>query len=271
MRIGVNRWCMPAEWSLEKAVAEAARAGFQGIELNLAEEGPLTPDSSRADVERVAARVRAAGLELTSLSSGLGWRHPLTSGDPAVRARAREILARSLHVARWLGVDPVLCVPGVVEAETRYDTAWDRALEAVRDAAPLAAEVGVALCVENVWNRFLLSPLEMARFIDEAGSPWVQAYFDVGNVLLFGFPQHWIEILGTRIRRVHVKDFKTAIGSIRGFANPLQGDVPWRAVRDSLASIGYDGWITAEVEGYRHLPELGLRHLAESLRAVFGE
>jgi hexulose-6-phosphate isomerase len=123
--------------------------------------------------------------------------------------------------------------------------------------------------VENVWNKFLLSPLEMARFLDEIGSPFVGAYFDAGNVLVHGYPQHWIRILGARIRKVHVKDFRTSIGSIAGFCNPLQGDVPWNEVRIALDEIGYGGPVTAEVEGYRVRQELGLRHIAESLRAVF--
>jgi len=106
--------------------------------------------------------------------------------------------------------------------------------------------------------------------VDEIGSPWVGVYFDVGNILSYGYPQHWIEILGPRIKRVHVKDFKTEIGSIQGFANPLQGDVPWAAVRAALDSIGYDGFVTAEVGGYPAAPELGLHHIAESLRQFFG-
>ncbi|MCS7066570.1 MAG: sugar phosphate isomerase/epimerase, partial [Fimbriimonadales bacterium] len=157
----------------------------------------------------------------------------------------------------------------VVTPDVPYDVAYARAQDALKRLAPEAEQRRVYIAVENVWNRFLLSPLEMARFIDEIGSEWVSVYFDAGNVLAFGYPQHWIRILGKRIKRVHVKDFRTDIGNIQGFCNPLQGDLPWMEVRAALESVGYEGYITAEVSGYRAFPELGLRHIADALRVVF--
>ena len=270
MKIGINHWTMPPEWSLAECFLAAKRAGFDSIEINLAEDGELTLTSTEADVRRIADSAREAGITLSSLSNGLGWKYPLTSNDPTVRLRGTEVLRAALRVARWLDVDTILCVPGLVSAPVRYDVAYERSQAALRELIPEAEARGVFIGVENVWNKFLLSPLEMARFVDELDSPWVGVYFDAGNILSYGFPQHWIEILGPRIKKVHVKDFKTGIGNMLAFANPLQGDVPWAAVRAALDGIGYGGFVTAEVDGYAAAPELGLRHIAESLRQFFG-
>ena len=270
MKIGINRWTMPPEWGLAECFKAAKQAGFDGIEINIAETGELTLTSTEAEVRSLADSARAAGITLSSLSSGLGWKYPLTANDPDVRRQGIEAVRTALKAARWLDVDTVLCVPGVVNADVRYDVAYERAQAALRELAPEAEAQGVFLGVENVWNKFLLSPLEMARFVDETDSPWVGVYFDAGNILSYGYPQHWIEILGPRIKKVHVKDFKTEVGNMLGFANPLQGDVPWAAVRASLDGIGYGGFVTAEVNGYPAAPELGLRHIAEALHQFFG-
>jgi hexulose-6-phosphate isomerase len=157
-------------------------------------------------------------------------------------------------VAKWLGTDAYLFVPGAVDvfflpdAEVvPYDVCYQRASEALRQILPAAEETGVAICIENVWNRFLLSPLEMRDFIDSFGSAMVGAYFDVGNVLLTGYPEHWIRILGERIKRVHVKDFKRSAGTAEGFVNLLEGDVNFETVKEALADVGYDGYVTAEL------------------------
>lgn len=270
MKIGINRWTMPSDWKLPQCFQTAKQAGFDSIEINSAEEGELTLNSTQADIGWIVQQAQEAGIELSSLSTGLGWKYPLTSNDPKVREQGAENIRRSLQIAQWMGVDTILCVPGIVSADVSYDAAYDRAQGILKDLAPEAAAHRVAIGVENVWNKFLLSPLEMARFLDEIGSEWVGCYFDAGNVLVYGFPQHWIRILGPRIKKVHVKDFKTGIGNITAFCNPLQGDVPWAAVREALESVGYDGYVTAEVDGYRVHPELGLKHIADSLRAVFG-
>jgi L-ribulose-5-phosphate 3-epimerase len=269
MKIGINRWTMPPGWTLERCFQAAKQAGFDGIEINVEAEGELTTSTDETAVRRFHELALEIGIELTSLSTGLGWKFPLTSNDREIPDRGKDIIRNCIHIARWLGVNTVLCVPGVVDAETSYDAAYDHAQSALRDLSLDAAANEVHIGVENVWNRFLLSPLEMARFVDEIGSKWVGVYFDVGNVLQFGFPQQWIRILGPRIVRIHVKDFKQSIGNGRAFANPLQGDVPWKEVRIALDEIGYEGYVTAEVEGYKQYPELGLKHIAESLREVF--
>ncbi len=269
MRIGVNRWTLPPALSLAECFQMTKRAGFDSIEINIAEDGELTLDSDEGAVRAIVASAKNAGIELSSLSTGLGWRYPLGSLDPTIREKARAVVRKSLQVADWMGVDTILVVPGVVNADAPYDEVYKFAQEGLRAVAPDAERLKVSIGVENVWNKFLLSPIEFARFVDEIGNPYVGAYFDAGNILLYGYPDQWIRILGDRIKKVHVKDFKANIGNGTGFCNPLQGDVPWAKVRAALEGIGYDEFVTAEVDGYKGHPEVGLKHIAESLRSVF--
>lgn len=270
MKIGINRWTLPPQLSLAECFILAKRSGFDSIEVNIAEDGEIRPDSTETEIRAIVDSAEKAGIELSSLSTGLGWKYPMTSGDPDVRSKGMENVRRQLQVAKWMGVDTILVVPGTVNADTAYDDAYVRAQEAMRTLAPDAERLGVAIGVENVWNKFLLSPLEFARFLDEVGNPYIGAYFDVGNVLVYGFPEQWIRILDRRIKKIHVKDFKSGIGNITGFCNPLQGDVAWGKVRTALEKAGYDTYITAEVDGYKTNPEVGLKHIADSLRSVFG-
>jgi len=268
-KIGINRWTLPGNWDVKTCLRTAKESGFDAIEFNMELQGILSPQTSDADARAIRQMADEIGIELSSLSTGVYWSVPFTHPDAAVREQAIELCRHQLRLANALGVEAVLVVPGVVTPEVPYDVAYTRAQNALRQLAPEAKRQRVSIAVENVWNRFLLSPLEMARFLDEIDSEWVGAYFDAGNVLAFGYPQQWIRILGPRIKRVHVKDFRLDIGTIQGFANPLQGDLPWMEVRAALESIGYSGYITAEVGGYRAFPELGLRHIADALRVVF--
>ena len=270
MKIGINRWTLPSELPINECFDIVKHAGFDSIEINVAEGDYLHGQTSQAEAVALKTYANSIGLEISSVSSGLGWKYPLTSTDPDVRAKGAACTRKALEIAQWLEVDTILLVPGIVNADTPYDVAYTNAQAEIRKLAPEAESRGVAIGVENVWNKFLLSPLEMARFVDEIGSTHVGVYFDAGNVLIYGFPEQWIRILGTRIKKVHVKDFKSSIGNGSGFANMLQGDVPWAKVRAALEDIGYDGYITAEVNGYPHHTELGLKHIAESLKEIFG-
>ncbi|MCX7824458.1 MAG: sugar phosphate isomerase/epimerase, partial [Verrucomicrobiae bacterium] len=146
---------------------------------------------------------------------------------------------------------------------------YQRSLDALHRCARVAEKHKVTLCLENVWNKFLLSPLEMREFIDKLGSDCVGAYFDVGNVVLYGYPQDWIRTLGKRIVRVHIKDFKPVIGNINGFCNLLDGDVNWKAVMAELRALRYDGLCTVEVPAYRQSPEGCLRDWSSKLDQIF--
>lgn len=280
MKKGINRWCLPPSMSAEAVFGLASKVGFDGIELNLEEVAAGTeegrpemmarigldaPDASITDLRRQA---EAAGLELPSLSSGLFWRYPPTSDDPSVRQKALAIGERAIHVASLLGANTILVVPGVVTSDVSYRDAYDRARGFLRELAPAAERAGVSIGVENVWNKFLLSPLEFARFLDEVGSPAVGAYLDLGNVLIFGFPHHWVEILGLRIRKIHVKDFRTDIGNRFGFAHLLHGDLDWPRAIAALRAIGYDDYVTTELSISKYLVEKTVADTASSLEMI---
>jgi len=189
-----------------------------------------------------------------------------------------EIVARTergCQAARALGATAMLQIPGFVQIMwdpkspvIPYDVAWERSLTIYRALAPVAERHGVTLCVENVWNRFLLSPLEMRQFVDTIHSPAVKVYFDVGNQLVNGPPEQWIRILGERIGRIHLKDFRTAIGNLNGFVMLLEGDVDWTAVMSAVRDVGYDGYLTAEYGPYRHGPDTLLAHLSASMDRI---
>jgi len=264
VRIGINTCVFPANITLPQGLRIAKGAGFDCIELNISADGYLTPDSTQSDAEKLRSAAENMSLEVTSIVAGMLWQYPLTANEPATAEMGKKIVRKGLELAKWLGADTLLVVPGLVTADVPYGVAYERSKEAILELAKEAERLEVHIGVENVWNKFLLSPLEMARFIDEIDSPFVGAYFDVGNVLATGFPQHWISILGPRIRKVHVKDFQTNIGNITGFANICQGDVDWMAVKKALKQVGYDDVVTAEISGYKTLPELGIRHAAES-------
>jgi hexulose-6-phosphate isomerase len=270
---GINQWCFPGHLSVEECIDLAKEAGFAALELNVSEppsakgtEGTiieslglsdaagLTTETSTAEAQEIAQTARQAGLQLPSLSTGLHWQYPLTSPDPATRDKGIAIVVKMLELAAAVGADTVLVVPGVVDGRTSYRQAWDRSIAVLRDLAGEAAKQRVHIGVENVWNKFLLSPLELVRFVDEINSEWVGAYFDVGNVLISGYPDQWILELGERIRKIHVKDFRTDIGNIQGFVPLLQGNVPWKRTVQALRKIGYDGPLTAEVSPYPGSP-----------------
>lgn len=200
-------------------------------------------------------------MRLPSLASGLYWQHPLTAESPAARKIAEDIVRAQLDCAAALGVGAILVVPGTVGRGfwggsecTAYADAYARAQEALVRLAPEAQARGVVIGVENVWNNFLLSPLEMARFLDEIGSPFVRAYFDIGNVVRTGEPADWIRTLGSRIARVHVKDFKRSVDTIAGFCDLLAGDVDFPAALAALRTAGYDDALTAEMNPYPGYP-----------------
>jgi L-ribulose-5-phosphate 3-epimerase len=239
-------WAFAKERPLPEAFRIAKEAGFEGVEVAIADDGPITPASTQADCDRIRSEADAAGVRLVALASGMGGLYPVTSSDPAMQRKGIEVATNSLRVARQLGLDALLFVPGGVSAGIPYDLAYERTLTAAKELAVVAEENQVHLGLENVWNKFLLSPLEMRDFLDKVNSPFVGAYFDVGNVIIHGFPEQWIRILGNRIRKIHFKDFKRSVGTTAGFCDLGDGDVNWPAVLAALKETGYDGPVTAE-------------------------
>jgi L-ribulose-5-phosphate 3-epimerase len=216
----------------------ARDAGFEEIEC------PTTPDPAAA--EEMLAASRKSGIRIHSVMNQEHWRSPLSSSDPAVVEKSMEGMRTSLRNAKLWGADTVLLVPAVVNPDTTYAQAWERSQRQIRKLIPLAAESKVVIGIEEVWNKFLLSPLEFARYIDEFDSPWIRAYFDVGNVAISGYPQDWIRTLDKRIVKLHIKDFSFR-KRIAEFNALKEGEIDWRAVHSALADIGYRGTATVEL------------------------
>jgi L-ribulose-5-phosphate 3-epimerase len=233
----------PKELPIADRFAIARDAGFVGMEMQTIAE--------QAEAERAREASHKTGVKIHSVMNADHWRFPLSSSDPGVVAKSVAGMETSLRNAKLWGADVVLLVPAVVDAKTSYADAWTRSQQVIRERiVPLAQDLKVIVAIEEVWNKFLLSPLEMARYVDEFKSPWVQAYFDVGNIVFYGYPQDWIRTLGKRIARVHVKDFKLDRKAGRfEWKNLGEGDIDWVEVRKAFAEIGYDGYMTTEIEG----------------------
>ncbi len=251
MKKAICLGCVAPGRGLEERIALIRQAGYDGLESH--------HPQSEEEARMVAELSRKYDLTVHSVMGGTHWSLPLSSPDPDVRKRGIEGVEQALLFAKVMGAEGVLVVPAVVDEQTDYRTAWELSMESLRHLVGVASQLGVQIWVENVWNRFLLSPLEFGQYIDalNAGAnasekTVVGAYFDVGNILAYGYPQQWIRLLGHRIKRVHVKDFRVREHQ---FVYLLQGDVPWRAVREALKEIGYDGWITAELPPYPHAPD----------------
>lgn len=228
---------LPKDLLDAEKLALARKCGFQGIELN-------RPLEDLTAAKELGAQARQAGVPIHSVVNG--WGGPLSDPKPENVAKGLADMELSLRCAKAAGADAVLLVPAVVNDEVGYGEAWERSQKNVRKLLPLAKELQVTIAVENVWNKFLLSPLEFARYVDEFNDPWLRAYIDVGNMILFGFAQDWIRTVGKRIVRIHLKDFKR-----QGFqwTNLLDGDVNWPQVRKALDEIGYYGYLTPELSG----------------------
>lgn len=279
MKKSVGICCFYGNWSIEEKFALAKEAGFKGFEIDLSEAGPVNLKSTRNELKSLRTLAEKHGLELSGLMSFLYWGANAASADPATRDKASNLLGRQIECAEQLGIDTILVVPGAVGVDfipgaeiVRYDTAYERATEFIRAALPFAEKVGVTIAVENVWNKFLLSPLEMRSFVDQFGSEKVGVYFDVANTLAFGYPQHWIEILGARIKRVHFKDYRRNVATVDGFCDLLSGDVDWPAVVGALRGVGYDGWVAAEMippaPFYKHCPEVLIHTTSRAMDAI---
>jgi hexulose-6-phosphate isomerase len=256
MKKGLNGWTFPVELPIAEAARTAAAAGFEVFEPTLNRTGDLTAETEEEACRRLGDTIREAGLEVGSLACGMFWQSHYAAPDAETREAARRLTLACLERAQWLGAPVVLVVPAVVSDFNRpktpivgYAEALQLSSQALRELAPAAEAFGVTLAVENVWNQFLLSPVEMREYVDRINSPWVTVYFDVGNILKYGFPEDWIETLAGRITRVHVKDYKLSVGTFDGFCALGEGDVNWPAVMQALRTVGYDGPLTYEGPG----------------------
>ncbi|MBQ6474446.1 MAG: sugar phosphate isomerase/epimerase [Victivallales bacterium] len=255
----ISYWSFPqvngAPMDPIQAMRLAKENGYDAIELCFGLTGPLTPTTDQQTCQRWADEASRIGIQLQSVASGMTWECSPTDLNAATRAQAVANLKGALDRAAWIGAKSLLHVPGAVNilwepkyGPVPYDKAVEWARESVKVIGEHAAQIGVELCLENVWNGMFYSPLEFRDFVDSFDNPFVGIYFDAGNVLGYHqYPPHWIELLGKRIRRVHIKDFKKDVGSLAGFCDLLAGDMPWKETMAALRKIGYDKTITAEM------------------------
>ena len=247
---------------LEKFQA-AKSAGFDGVEV-----------MSHLNREEVLHAKALTGLPVPSVCGSMHGKFPLSDPDSGVRAQGLDALKVTIEDAKIYGADTILFVPGRVSETVGYDECWDRSVAALKTMVPFAEKMGIILAIENVWNNFLLSPIEMARYVDQFDSPFVRSYFDCGNVLVIGWPEQWIRILGKRIARIHIKEYSRKIadkqGKWAGFGVGLQeGDNNWPAIVKALDEVGYHSWATIEQPG-GDTPE-GLNELCRRLTNILGQ
>ncbi len=240
----------------------ARDCGFAGIEM----DGP-----SEHRPEDVLAARDGAGLAIPSVVDSVHWHQTLGDADPEVRRKGREGLEAALRDARTYGASSVLLVPCVVNQRIPYDQAWKLSIEEIRKTLPLAQELGVKIAVENVWNNFIMSPLEALRYLDEIASPAVVWHLDLGNLITYGWPEHWVKILGPRIQQLHIKEYsrkkRDDQGLWKGFEVELgDGDNDWPAIMKALDDVGYEGWGIAEVNGG---DEARLRDVSARMDRIF--
>ena len=283
MKKSINLWAFPYpdKMNLRECLQLAKDAGFDGIELNYDLESDLSPKSGPKDFQAIRKMADEIGIAISGLCSFLFWPYPLTSNNPTERKRGMELAGLMTEAAHHLGTDNLLVVPGAVHMPWREDhepTPNDicdqRAKEAIKKLLPKAEKLNVHLNMENIFfNGYLLSPDEMIRFVDGFDSEYVHVHFDTGNIMLFQFPEHWIRILGNRIRNVHLKEFtkKGTDHSLESFRPLLDGTTNWPVVMEAFNEIGYDGYLTFEYfHPYQHYPEALIYQTSDSLNRMLG-
>jgi hexulose-6-phosphate isomerase len=246
---------LPKQMSYLDRFKLAVDVGFEGVEAQ------TIADPKEADQIKEASE--KAKIRIHSVMNMGHWEWPFSSPNPDDVKKGAERMEISLRNAKLWGADTVLLVPGVVKSDTTIPQAWQRSQPHIRKLIPLAKEVGVVIGIEPVWNKFLLTPYDTAKYVDEFESPWVKAYFDVGNVVMYGFPQEWIRALGKRIVKFHLKDFKY---ENRQWVPLREGSIDWKEVRKAIGEIGFSGYLTVELPGG---DEAYLREVSSRVDKIF--
>jgi len=279
----INLWAFPypQQMTLEQCLQLAKAAGFDGIELNYDLDSELSPKSGAAEFTQIRKMAEKIGIAISGMCSFLFWPYPLTANDPARAAKGLELAGKIAEAASDLGTENVLVVPGAVHIPWRTDydpvpndVCEKRAKEAVRKLIPAAEKLKVHLNMENIFfNGFLMTPMEMNAFVDSFQSEFVHVHFDTGNIMEYQFPEHWISILGKRIRNAHLKEFtkKGSDHSLEAFRPLLDGTTNWPAVLEAFDQTGYRGYLTFEYfHSYQHWPEALVYQTGDSLDRMLG-
>jgi hexulose-6-phosphate isomerase len=283
LKKSINLWAFPypAKWSLEQCFRLAREAGYDGVELNFELTGEFSAETSEADFRRIGRLARKCGIRVSGICSFLWFPYSLTSNDPAQRHRGIELAARMIEAARWVGTPNLLVVAGSCYIPwleglepVPAEVCWRRAQQAIRKLLPAAAKARVSLNVENIFaNGFLMSAAEINRFVDGFRSPWVGVHFDTGNIMQYQFPEHWIPVLGKRIRNVHFKEWdkRTREFHLNTFRTLLDGTTNWPAVVEALEQIDYRGYVTFEYfHPFEHYPEALIYQSSQALDWILG-
>lgn len=245
MKKGIYFGSLPTKLSLVERFKLAHDAGLQGVEIP-------SDFETEAQVSEIREAAASQGVEIHSVMASSHWQFPLSSTDEDVREKAVAGIEHALQVAKWAGASTVLVVPAVVTEDVSYGAAYDLSHKSITELLPAAEAVGVNIALENVWNKFLLSPLEFRDYVDSFNHPLVKAYFDVGNIVIYGFPHQWIDILSHRIAKIHIKDFSVPK---RDFVPLLTGSVDFPRVMNALRGVGYNDYLTAELAPYPYYVE----------------
>lgn len=276
----LNYWSAPGglDGSLDvfDFIDLAKKHRFEAVELGIGDSGSLTLEADEKRCADILQHAEKAGVKVASVASGTYWSRALGDADATSRAKAKEDIERMLQIGSWLKVSTLLVIPGAVDVfflpnrpSEPYDDVFRNATEGLRALLSTAEKCGVRMGLENVWNKFLLSPMEMASFIDGFNSPWIGAYLDVANILPYGYPEQWLRILGKRIVGIHFKDFRRAVGTGEGFVDLLEGDVNWPEVMKAIEEIGYEGPVAAEmIPLYKHYPEVRIANASNAMDAI---
>jgi L-ribulose-5-phosphate 3-epimerase len=252
MKKGLTQICLGGKSLIRDALQMCREIGYDGLEILLTETGELTLDAGPAEYAALRQMSQDAGVELTSIC-GAG---SLTDDDPAVIEHSKRQTRKMLEAAEALGIDTILLTGGRVTPQVPYDVAYERLFAALDELKADAEARRVNIALENIWNKLLISPLEFRSFLDALGSPYVGCFFDTGNVVLYGYPEQWIRILGTRIKKIHFKDFKLDHRTRQyEWTQLMQGEVNWPAVMREIRAIGYDDYVITEVCGERAVYE----------------
>jgi hexulose-6-phosphate isomerase len=284
MKKSINLWAFPypERMSLKECLQLAKDAGFDGIELNYDLDNDLSPKSGPKEYQAIRKTAEQIGISISGLCSFLFWPYPMTSNDPKIQARSTELGNLMLQAAHELGTENLLVVPGAVGIPWRNDyepvpndVCEKRAKEAVAKLVSQAEKLGVYLNIENIFfNGFLMTPQEMNDFVDSFKSKHVRIHFDTGNIMLFQYPEHWVPILGQRIKNIHFKEFtkKGTDHSLETFRPLLDGTTNWPAVMEALDKVGYTGYLTFEYfHPYVHYPEALIYQTSDSLDRMLGK
>ncbi len=282
MKMALNSWMVcgfQGEVKIEDILNQVKEMGWDGIELCFG-AGELTPETTQEELKKVKDKVKSVGLEIPSLATGFYWDYSLGSPNDEERNKAIEFTKAYIRTANELGAGAVLVLPGTVDVcfspnrpVVPAKEVWKWAQDSIRQLIPYAEQNRVIIALENVWSKFLTGPFEYRKFIDEFQSPWVKAYFDAGNCLIHGYPEHWAEILNNQIARIHIKNFKrkNGGGTLDDFTSSLlEGDLDWNALLHSLHNIGYDYYLTTEViVSEQGMPDLNLtKKVASELKHI---